>query len=124
GATHVAGMFDMRGDGLIEVEDPSKTFLQGWESEVPGTVVYPAVEGRRSVLVVIQALVSPTKQAQPRRSVRGLDPARLNQVIAVLQRHTDLELHDQEVYVNVVGGWRLEEPGCDLPVALAIASSA
>lgn len=124
GATHVAGMFDMSGDGLIEVEDPSKTFLQGWESEVPGTVVYPAVEGRRSVLVEIQALVSPTKQAQPRRSVRGLDPARVNQVIAVLQRHTDLELHDQEVYVNVVGGWRLEEPGCDLPVALAIASSA
>lgn len=124
GATHVSGMFDMSSDGLTEVEDPSKVFLHGWESEVAGTVVYPAVEGRRSVLVEIQALVSPTKQAQPRRSVRGLDPARVNQVIAVLQRHTDLELHDQEVYVNVVGGWRLEEPGCDLAVALAIASSA
>lgn len=124
GATHVSGMFDMSGDGLVEVEDPSKVFLHGWESEVPGTVVYPAVEGRRSVLVEIQALVSPTKQAQPRRSVRGLDPARVNQVLAVLQRHTDLSFHDQEVYVNVVGGWRLEEPGCDLAVGLAIASSA
>jgi DNA repair protein RadA/Sms len=124
GATHVSGMFDMQGDGLIEVEDPSKVFLQGWESEVAGTVVFPAVEGRRSILVEIQALIAPTNQAQPRRSIRGLDPARVNQVLAVLQRHGDLGLSDQEVYVNVVGGWRLDDPGCDLPVALAVASSA
>ena len=124
GATHISGMFDMQGDGLVEVEDPSKVFLQGWESEVPGTVVYPAVEGRRSVLVELQALVAPTNQAQPRRSIRGLDPARVNQVLAVLQRHGGLRLSDQEVYVNVVGGWRVDEPGCDLPVALAVASSA
>lgn len=124
GATHVSGMFDMQGDGLIEVEDPSKIFLQGWESEVAGTVVFPAVEGRRSVLVEIQALIAPTNQPQPRRSIRGLDQARVNQVLAVLQRHADLKLSDQEVYVNVVGGWRLDDPGCDLAVALAIASSA
>lgn len=124
GATHVSGMFDMQEDGLVEVEDPSKVFLEGWESEVPGTVVYPAVEGRRSVLVEIQALIAPTNQPQPRRSIRGLDSARVNQVLAVLQRHGGLRLSDQEVYVNVVGGWRLDEPGCDLPVALSIASSA
>jgi DNA repair protein RadA/Sms len=124
GATHVSGMFDMRGDGLVEVEDPSKLFLDGWETKVPGTIVYPAVEGRRSVLVEIQALVAPTNQAQPRRSVRGLDSARVNQVIAVLDRHAAIRLGDKEVYVNVVGGWRLDEPGCDLPVALALASSA
>lgn len=124
GATHVSGMFDMRQDGLVEVEDPSKVFLHGWEADVPGTVVFPAVEGRRSVLVEVQALVAPTKQPQPRRSIRGLDAARVNQVLAVLQRHGDIYLQDQEVYVNVVGGWRLDEPGCDLPVALAIASSA
>ncbi|MGB7859517.1 MAG: DNA repair protein RadA [Acidimicrobiia bacterium] len=124
GATHVSGMFDMRSDGLVEVDDPSKVFLQGWEADVPGTVVYPAVEGRRSVLVEIQALVAPTGQAMPRRSIRGVDPARVNQIIAVLQRHTNLNLQDHEVYVNVVGGWRLDEPGSDLPVALAIASSA
>lgn len=124
GATHVAGMFDMQGDGLIEVQDPSKVFLDGWETMVPGTIVYPAVEGRRSILVEIQALVAPTNQAQPRRSVRGLDGARVNQVIAVLERHAGVELRDKEVYVNVVGGWRLDEPGCDLPVALALASSA
>lgn len=123
GATHVSGMFDMQGDGLVEVEDPSKVFLDGWETSVPGTIVYPAVEGRRAVLVEIQALVAPTNQTQPRRSVRGLDPARVNQVVAVLDRHAAVKLQDKEVYVNVVGGWRLDEPGCDLPVALALASS-
>ena len=123
GATHVSGMFDMRSEGLTEVDDPSKVFLEGWEPDVPGTVIYPAVEGRRSILVEIQALVSPTRQTQPRRSIRGLDPTRVNQVLAVLDRHSSLALHDQEVYVNVVGGWRIDEPGCDLAVALAVASS-
>jgi len=124
GATHVSGMFDMQGDGLVEVDDPSKMFLDGWETAVPGTIVYPAVEGRRSVLVEIQALVAPTNQAQPRRSVRGLDSARVNQVIAVLERHAGVAVQDKEIYVNVVGGWRLDEPGCDLAIALALASSA
>jgi DNA repair protein RadA/Sms len=124
GATHVSGMFDMQGDGLVEVDDPSKMFLDGWETAVPGTIVYPAVEGRRSVLVEVQALVATTQLAQPRRSVRGLDPARVNQVIAVLDRHAGVRVQDKEIYVNVVGGWRLDEPGCDLPVALALASSA
>jgi DNA repair protein RadA/Sms len=123
GATHVSGMFDMRSEGLADVDDPSKLFLDGWEADVPGTVIYPAVEGRRSILVEIQALVSPTNQAQPRRSIRGLDPTRVNQVLAVLDRHSSLRLNDKEVYVNVVGGWRIDEPGCDLPVALAVASS-
>lgn len=124
GATHVSGMFDMQGDGLVEVEDPSKVFLDGWETTVPGTIVYPAVEGRRAVLVEIQALVASSTLAQPRRSVRGLDAARVNQVVAVLDKHAGVRLGDKEIYVNVVGGWRLEEPGCDLPVALALASSA
>ena len=124
GATHVSGMFDMRSDGLLELDDPSKVFLEGWQPEVPGTVIYPAVEGRRSVLVEIQALVSPTNQPQPRRSIRGLDPTRVNQVLAVLHRHAGISLYDQEVFVNVVGGWRLDEPGSDLPVAIAVASSA
>jgi DNA repair protein RadA/Sms len=124
GATHVSGMFDMQGDGLVEVDDPSKMFLDGWETAVPGTIVNPAVEGRRSVLVEIQALVADTNQAQPRRSVRGLDAARVNQVIAVLDRHAGIAIQDKEIYVNVVGGWRLDEPGCDLAIALALASSA
>lgn len=124
GATHVSGMFEMRTEGLVEVGDPSKLFLDGWEPDVPGTVIFPAVEGRRSVLVEIQALVSGSGLSQPRRSIRGLDPVRVNQVLAVLQRHSAVETHDREVYLNVVGGWRLDDPGCDLPVALAVASSA
>lgn len=124
GPTHVSGMFDMQSEGLVEVDDPSKLFLAGWETEVAGTVVYPAVEGRRAVLVEIQALVTRTNQPQPRRSIRGLDPTRINQVIAVLDRHAGMKLYEHEVYVNVVGGWRLDDPGCDLPAALAIASSA
>jgi DNA repair protein RadA/Sms len=124
GATHVSGMFDMRSDGLLELDDPSKVFLEGWQPEVPGTVIYPAVEGRRSILVEIQALVTPTNQSQPRRSIRGLDPTRVNQVLAVLHRHAQISLYDKEVYVNVVGGWRIDDPGSDLPVAVAVASSA
>lgn len=124
GATHMSGMFEMESQGLAEVDDPSKVFLEGWDADVPGTVVYPAVEGRRSVLVEIQALVSPTRQAQPRRSIRGLDPTRVNQVLAVVGRHGGVNVHDFEVYLNVVGGWRLDEPGSDLAVAVAVASSA
>ena len=73
------------------------------------------MEGRRSILVEIQALVSPTNQAQPRRSIRGLDPTRVNQVLAVLDRHSSLVLHHKEVYVNVVGGWRIDEPVATFP---------
>ena len=124
GPTHVSGMFDMQQEGLVALDDPSKVFLEGWDPDVPGTVVYPAVEGRRSVLVEIQALVSPSKSPQPRRSIRGLDPTRVSQIVAVLQRHGGLELGEHEIYLNVVGGWRLDEPGCDLPIALAVTSSA
>src|SRR5690606_17352739 len=112
GAALPSGMFEMGSDGLVEVGGPSKVFLQGGEADVAGTVVDPAVEGRRSVLVEIQALVVPTSLVQPRRSIRGLDTARVNQVIAVLQRHCGLPLHDKEVYVNVVGGWKIGRASC------------
>lgn len=124
GATHVVALFDMHSDGLAEVEDPSAAFLAEWQSNVAGTIVFPAVEGRRSVMVEIQALVSPTTLAQPRRSVRGVEASRVHQLLAVLERHCRIKLSDQEVFVNVVGGWRIEEPACDLAVALAVASSA
>ncbi len=124
GPTDVVALFDMRSEGMLEVEDPSVAFLAEWHAEVPGTVVFPAVEGRRSVLVEVQALVTPTSSAQPRRSVRGVDSARVHQILAVLERHCRLRLSDQEVYVNVVGGWRLQEPAADLAVALAVAGSA
>lgn len=123
GATHTVALFDMRNEGMVEVEDPSEAFLSEWQSDVPGTVVFPAVEGRRSVLVEIQALVTASSQVQPRRSVRGVAPSRVHQILAVLDRHCGIHLADHEVYVNVVGGWTLDEPASDLPVALALASS-
>jgi len=124
GPTDVVALFDMRTEGMVEVEDPSAAFLAEWHAEVPGTVVYPAVEGSRSILVEVQALVAPTTAAQPRRSVRGVDAARVHQILAVLDRHGGLGISASEVYVNVVGGWSLDEPAADLPVALALAGSA
>ena len=124
GATHVVALFEMLSEGMIEVADPSEAFLAEWQSNVPGTVVFPAVEGRRSVMVEIQALVTKTTTPQPRRSVRGVDAPRVHQLLAVLDRHAGLYLGDHEVYVNVVGGWKITEPGADLAIALAIASSA
>jgi DNA repair protein RadA/Sms len=123
GATHVAGMFEMSSDGLSEVIDPSKAFLADWRSDVPGTVVFPAVEGRRSITVEVQALGVPNDGVHSRRSVRGFEPSRLHQLLAVLQRHTAIKLGALDVYVNVVGGWQIDEPACDLPIALAIVSS-
>ncbi|MPZ52160.1 MAG: DNA repair protein RadA [Acidimicrobiia bacterium] len=123
GATHVVGMFDMQHTGLVEVLDPSKAFLAEWDMDVPGTIAFPAVEGARSVMVEIQALVTESPHTPPRRSVRGVEASRIHQILAVLTRHCSIDVSNKEVYVNVVGGWRLVEPGCDLPVALAIASS-
>jgi DNA repair protein RadA/Sms len=123
GATQVVGMFEMQGEGLVEVADPSRLFLSGWRSDVPGTVVFPAVEGRRAVMVEVQALVTDTTLPQPRRSVRGVDPNRLHQIVAILSRRAGMNVTSLDIYVNVVGGWHLSEPAADLPVALAIASS-
>lgn len=124
GPTHVVALFDMQGEGMIEIEDPSQAFLADWRTDVPGTVVFPTVEGRRSVLVEVQALVVPTSLPQPRRAVRGLEPTRVHQVLAVIDRHCRLAFGGFEVYVNVVGGWKIDDPGSDLPVALALVSSA
>ncbi len=123
GATHLAGLFEMRDAGLIPVEDPSRELVGDWSGKVPGTVVFPTVEGRRPVLVEVQALVAPTATTQPRRSVRGLDVARVHQLLAVMHRHAGLRFGDAEVYVGVVGGVRVREPAGDLAVALALASS-
>lgn len=124
GPTHSLGLFEMRGDGLVEVEDPSAALLSEWRGSVAGTVVFPSVEGSRPVLVEVQGLVTPSQVPQPRRSVRGVQPARVHQVLAVMERHAGVRLAAHEVYVNVVGGIHISEPGADLPVALALASSA
>ncbi len=123
GPTHVVGLFEMGTEGLSEVDDPSAVFVADWQGSVPGTVIFPAIQGRRAILVEVQALTSTSSLPQPRRSVRGIETARVHQILAVLARHTGLTFGDQDVYVNVVGGMKLTEPAADLAVALALASS-
>jgi len=123
GATHQVGLFEMGDRGLIEVTDPAGLLAIDRRGDVPGSVVFPAVDGRRPLLVEVQALVASTTTPQPRRSVKGLEPARVHQVIAVLERHAGLSFAGKDIYVSVVGGIKLRDPGADLPVAFALASS-
>ena len=124
GATPSLGFFEMGTAGLTELPDPAGALVDHWSGEVPGSVLFPAIEGRRPVVVEVQAFVSSSRAAQPRRSVKGIELARLHQILAVLGRHADSDLAGKEVYVAVVGGIRIREPAADLAVALAIASSA
>jgi DNA repair protein RadA/Sms len=123
GPTHRVGLFEMRDGGLAEVSDPSEWLLARWGGGVAGSVVFPAVDGRRPLLVEVQALVADSTTPQPRRSVQGLEASRVHQLLAVLERHARLGFGGKDVYVSVVGGIRIREPGADLPVALAVVSS-
>jgi DNA repair protein RadA/Sms len=123
GSTNEAGVFEMRQDGLIEVLDASARFVGG-ATRAPGSVVLAAMEGTRPLLVEVQALVTPSDLVPPRRVVNGFDRNRLALVLAVLTRHAGVPLGGSDVFVNVVGGVRVEEPGADLAVALAVASAA
>jgi DNA repair protein RadA/Sms len=123
GSTSEAGVFEMRDDGLVEVLDASARFV-GEATRAPGSVVLAAMEGSRPLLVEVQALVSPSELEPPRRVVNGIDRNRLALVLAVLARHGGVALGGADVFVNVVGGVRVEEPGADLAVALAVASAA
>jgi DNA repair protein RadA/Sms len=122
GATSEVGVFEMRAGGLVEVADPSARFV-GEASEAPGSCVLCAMEGTRPLLVEVQALVAPTEITPPRRVATGIDRNRLAMVIAVLARHGGPALAAADVFVNVAGGVRVEEPGADLAVALALASA-
>ncbi len=123
GSTNEAGLFEMRQGGLVEVLDASARFVAE-ATRAPGSVVLAAMEGSRPLLVEVQALVAPSELEQPRRVVSGLDRNRLALVLAILARHGGVGTGAADVFVNVVGGVRLEEPGCDLAVALAVASAA
>jgi DNA repair protein RadA/Sms len=122
GATSEVGVFEMRSGGLIEVADPSARFVAE-ARPAPGSVVLCAMEGTRPVLVEVQALVAPTEIIPPRRTATGVDRNRLGLVLAVLARHGGLQLSSADVFVNVAGGVRVDEPGADLAVALAIVSA-
>ena len=122
GATSEVGVFEMRAGGLVEVVDPSARFV-GEASLAPGSVVLASMEGSRPLLVEVQALVAPTDVVPPRRTATGIDRNRLAMVLAVLARHGGPSLAGADVFVNVAGGVRIEEPGADLAVALAIVSA-
>ena len=124
GPTHEVGVFEMQGAGLVEVANPSAVFLaERGTSAAPGSVVTVAMEGTRPILEEIQALVSKSSLAMPRRTATGFDPSRLHLVTAVVNRRLGVPLYDQDVFVNVVGGLRVDEPSADLAAALAIVSS-
>jgi DNA repair protein RadA/Sms len=123
GSTDEAGVFEMRDHGLVEVLDASARFV-GEATRAPGSVVLCAMEGSRPLLVEVQALVSSSELVPPRRVVSGLDRNRVALVLAVLGRHAGIGLGAADVFVNVVGGVRVDEPGADLAVALAVASAA
>jgi len=123
GSTHEIGVFEMRGDGLIEVANPSERLLRDRGEPVPGSAIVATIEGSRPLLVEVQALVAPTHFANPQRVAQGIDPKRLSVVIAVLEKRATLSLAGADIFVNVAGGIRLDEPASDLGLALALASS-
>jgi len=123
GPTHEVGVFEMRGQGMVEVSNPSAVFLAERLRSAAGSVVTVALEGTRPILQEIQALVSRSSLAMPRRTATGFDTNRLHLLTAVLSRRARIPLHDQDVFLNVVGGLRVEEPSADLAAALAIVSS-
>jgi DNA repair protein RadA/Sms len=123
GSTNEIGVFEMTGTGLAGVPDPSRLFGVTVTGEV-GSAVACAVEGTRPILLEIQALVAPTDLAMPRRVATGVDPKRLAMLVAVLTRHGRIALGQADVFVNVAGGVRIDEPGADLAVCLAISSAA
>lgn len=123
GPTDEVGCFEMTGDGIAEVSDPSGLFLSRARQPVSGTCVTIAVEGRRALPVEVQALIVKTQAPQPRRVVNGVDGSRVAMLLAVLERRAGMKLSEYDVYVSTVGGIRLTEPGADLAIALAIASA-
>jgi DNA repair protein RadA/Sms len=123
GAADEVGCFEMHEGGIASLADPSGLFLTRYEEAVPGTCVTVAMEGRRALVTEVQALIGAAVPGSPRRTVSGLDSARLAMVLAVLQRRTkELVLHDREVFAATVGGIRVIEPAADLAIALAVAS--
>ena len=123
GATNEVGVFEMQERGLVEVSNPSEAFLAERMVEAPGSAIAVTMEGTRPILVEIQGLTNPTTFGNPRRTPNGIEFNRLLLISAVLSRRSGLQLQDQDIFVNVVGGLKISEPAVDLAVAAAIASS-
>jgi len=123
GPTDEIGVFEMAGAGLVQVENPSALFLSQRNQDVAGSAVLAALEGTRPMLVEVQALVAPTSFAAPRRSVIGWDPNRLAMVSAVLETRLGLQFSGCDIYLNIAGGIRINEPAADLAIAAALVSA-
>jgi DNA repair protein RadA/Sms len=123
GSTNEVGIFEMKEQGLVEVDNPSRVFLSQRSQGAIGAVVTPTLEGTRPLLVEIQALTTNTSFGLPRRTASGVDFNRLLLIIAVLTKRAGLRLSNQDIIVNVAGGLRVSEPAADLAIALSIASS-
>ncbi len=123
GSTNEIGVFEMRGNGLVEVKNPSEFMLEGRPKDASGTMVACSMEGTRPILVEIQALVTRTAFGMPRRTAVGTDYNRINVLMAVMEKTLGLKLADQDAYLNIAGGIRINEPAIDLGIILSIASS-
>jgi len=123
GSTNEIGVFEMTDAGLKEVANPSAWFLSERPHKATGSVVVASIEGTRPILVELQALVSPTTFAMPRRMANGVDGNRIALLVAVMEKRMGLNLSGQDIYVNVVGGLRIEEPALDLGIVAAVTSS-
>ncbi|EJO5349197.1 DNA repair protein RadA [Clostridium botulinum] len=124
GTTSEIGVFEMAGEGLLEISNPSAVFLEETEFQREGSIIIGIMEGTRPILIEIQALVSETKAYMPRRTAVGVDTARLNLILAVLEKKLNIPFYNCDVYVNVVGGLDLTGTFADLGLALALLSSA
>ncbi len=123
GPANEIGVFDMHGDGLREVANPSAIFLSERDSDVPGSAIFAGIEGTRPLLVEVQALLAASPYAAPRRAVVGWDQNRLSMILAVLEARCGIKMSNQDVYLNVAGGLRIQEPAADLAVAAALLSA-
>ena len=123
GSTNEIGVFEMRQDGLKEVENPSEYMLEGRPENASGSVVACSMEGTRPILIEIQALVCPTNFGMPRRTAAGTDYNRVNLLMAVLEKRIGFPLSNHDAYVNIAGGIKMNEPAVDLGIVLAIVSS-
>ncbi|HLR59978.1 MAG TPA: DNA repair protein RadA [Pseudogracilibacillus sp.] len=123
GSTNEMGIFEMKELGLVEVLNPSEVFLEERSNGASGSTVVASMEGTRPVLVEIQALISPSSFGNPRRMATGVDSARVPLLMAVLEKRVGLMLQNQDAYIKVAGGVKLDEPAIDLAVAISIASS-
>lgn len=123
GSTNELGVFEMKNTGLVELENPSKVLISEKPEDVSGSLIISTLEGTRSMLLEMQALVSPTNFGYPRRTTTGVDNNRVAIILAVLEKVVGMQIQNQDVFVNIIGGLRINEPSMDLGIALAVASS-